>query len=48
VGANYFMEIAKFRAARWLWALIVDAYKPHCPHDCDNKSAEGSAVVLLR
>ncbi|HHU96021.1 MAG TPA: methylmalonyl-CoA mutase small subunit [Petrimonas sp.] len=41
VGANYFMEIAKFRAARWLWALIVDAYKPHCPHDCDNKSAEG-------
>lgn len=41
VGANYFMEIAKFRAARWLWALIVDAYKPHCPHDCDNKSEEG-------
>ncbi len=41
VGANYFMEIAKFRATRWLWALIVDAYKPHCPHDCDNKSEEG-------
>ncbi len=41
VGANYFMEIAKFRAARWLWALIVDAYKPHCSHDCDNKSEEG-------
>ena len=41
VGANYFMEIAKFRAARWLWALIVDAYKPHCPYDCDNKSKEG-------
>lgn len=40
VGSNYFMEIAKFRAARWLWALIVDAYKPHCTHDCDNKTAD--------
>ncbi|MBN1987772.1 MAG: methylmalonyl-CoA mutase small subunit [Bacteroidales bacterium] len=26
VGANYFMEIAKFRAARMLWAKIADAY----------------------
>jgi len=26
VGPNYFMEIAKFRAARWLWAEIVKAY----------------------
>ncbi|MDR0768449.1 MAG: methylmalonyl-CoA mutase family protein, partial [Dysgonamonadaceae bacterium] len=26
VGSNYFMEIAKFRAARWLWAEIVKAY----------------------
>lgn len=26
VGTNYFMEIAKFRAARWLWAEIVSAY----------------------
>ncbi len=26
IGSNYFMEIAKFRAARMLWALIVDAY----------------------
>ncbi|MDR1584966.1 MAG: methylmalonyl-CoA mutase small subunit, partial [Prevotellaceae bacterium] len=25
-GGNYFMEIAKFRAARWLWALIVNEY----------------------
>lgn len=23
IGSNYFMEIAKFRAARWLWALIA-------------------------
>jgi methylmalonyl-CoA mutase len=26
VGSNYFMEIAKFRAARMLWSYIVDAY----------------------
>ena len=38
VGSNYFMEIAKFRAARWLWAEIVNAYKPPCPHDCENKA----------
>jgi len=28
IGANYFMEIAKFRAARMLWANIVSEYKP--------------------
>jgi len=27
-GTNYFLEIAKFRAARLLWAQIVEAYKP--------------------
>jgi methylmalonyl-CoA mutase len=37
VGSNYFMEIAKFRAARWLWAEIVKAYDPHCNHDCPNE-----------
>jgi methylmalonyl-CoA mutase len=35
IGSNYFMEIAKFRAARLLWAQIVDAYLT----DCDCKSA---------
>lgn len=30
VSTNYFMEIAKFRAAKLLWAHIVDAYKPEC------------------
>lgn len=30
VSANYFMEIAKFRAARLLWARIVEAYDPAC------------------
>lgn len=28
ISSNYFMEIAKFRAARWLWAEIVKAYAP--------------------
>ncbi|MFM2292132.1 MAG: hypothetical protein RIS29_1945 [Bacteroidota bacterium] len=37
VGGNYFMEIAKFRAARLLWAKIVDAYQPECRvPDCKN------------
>lgn len=30
VSSNYFMEIAKFRAARMLWANIVNAYAPKC------------------
>lgn len=42
IGSNYFMEIAKFRAARWLWAQIVAAYKPICVNDCPNKTAEGT------
>ena len=42
VGSNYFIEIAKFRAARWLWAEVVNAYKPSCPHDCDNKADDGT------
>jgi len=28
VGTNYFMEIAKIRAARFLWAKVVNAYSP--------------------
>ncbi|MDU1903779.1 MAG: methylmalonyl-CoA mutase small subunit [Dysgonomonas sp.] len=41
IGSNYFMEIAKFRAARWLWAEIVAAYHPKCPNECPHKTAEG-------
>jgi len=37
VSSNYFMEIAKFRAARWLWANIISAYNPKC--DCAAKMA---------
>ena len=32
VGSNYFMEIAKLRAAKFLWAKIVKANNPSC--DC--------------
>ena len=28
IGSNYFMEIARLRAARMLWAKIVEQYKP--------------------
>lgn len=34
ISSNYFMEIAKFRAARLLWAQIVNEYKPSCPCAC--------------
>ncbi|MDE6609624.1 MAG: acyl-CoA mutase large subunit family protein, partial [Muribaculaceae bacterium] len=30
ISSNYFMEIAKFRAARMLWAEIVKQYEPSC------------------
>lgn len=45
VGGNYFMEIAKLRAARMLWANIVKAYNPKCDFkpssDCDEECADG-------
>lgn len=34
VTSNYFMEIAKFRAARLLWANIVKAYSPERECSC--------------
>ena len=34
ISSNYFMEIAKFRAARMLWADIVKAYNPACDCAC--------------
>lgn len=34
VSSNYFMELAKFRAARMLWAQIVEQYKPSCRCAC--------------
>ena len=42
VTSNYFMEIAKFRAAKMLWAKVVEAYNPTCncddSCDCDDDS----------
>lgn len=34
ISSNYFMELAKFRAARMLWAKIVAAYKPSSVDSC--------------
>ena len=34
ISSNYFMELAKFRAARMLWAQIVEQYKPDCKCAC--------------
>lgn len=34
ISENYFMEIAKFRAARMLWAYIVKQYEPKCDCAC--------------
>ena len=39
----YFMEIAKFRAARMMWAQIVKQYNPVCPReDCTNTGEDKS------
>lgn len=43
IGGNYFMEIAKFRAARMLWAMIVKQYEPicNCGEDCHCEKVDG-------
>lgn len=43
VGGNYFMEIAKFRAARMLWAMIVRAFEPvcNCGDECACEKVDG-------
>ena len=40
ISSNYFLEIAKFRAARMLWANIVASYSPECLRDCENKGKD--------
>ena len=57
-GSNYFMEIAKIRAARLLWSNIINAYKPadkncstmfiHCVTNLWNKSLYDPYVNMLR
>ncbi len=58
VSENYFMELAKFRAARLLWAQIVKQYEPKCDCACQmivnattstyNQTLFDSYVNLLR
>ncbi len=58
VSENYFMELAKFRAARLLWAQIVKQYEPKCECACKmivnattstyNQTLFDSYVNLLR
>lgn len=58
ISENYFMEIAKFRAARMLWAQIVKQYEPKCDCACQmhvcaytseyNQTIFDSYVNLLR
>jgi len=58
IGSNYFMEIAKLRAARMLWSRLAEQYKPKDPsslkvaiHACSgmyNKSIYDSYVNVLR
>ena len=47
ISSNYFLEIAKFRAARMLWANIVKEYAPKCDCACKMKAhAETSTFNL--
>jgi methylmalonyl-CoA mutase len=58
ISENYFMELAKFRAARLLWAQIVKQYEPKCDCACQmvvnattskyNQTLFDSYVNLLR
>ncbi len=58
ISENYFMELAKFRAARMLWAQIVKQYEPKCDCACKmcvnavtskyNQTLFDSYVNLLR
>lgn len=42
ISGVYFMEIAKFRAARMLWAEIVKQYEPKCQNPaCCNTGEDG-------
>ncbi len=34
ISTNYFMELAKFRAGRMLWAQIVKQFNPECDCSC--------------
>ena len=40
ISSNYFMEIAKFRAARMLWANIVHEYLPESSSEADMEACK--------
>ncbi len=58
VGSDYFMEIAKFRAVKYLWAKVVNAYglnnsenaaiNIHCTNSEWNKTVYDPYVNMLR
>jgi len=58
IGSNFFMEIAKIRAARLLWSKIVEQYKPtskkamkvfiHCTTSIWDKTIFDAYVNMLR
>jgi len=58
IGSNYFMEIAKFRAVKYLWSKIVNAYGLndatnatmfiHCSNSQWNKTIYDPYVNMLR
>ncbi len=58
IGSNYFFEIAKLRAARMLWARVVNEFRPsdmdsckmniHCVTSAYNKTLYDPYVNMLR
>lgn len=58
IGADYFLEIGKFRAAKYLWAKIIESYSPantdackmfiHAVSSSWNKTVYDPYVNLLR
>ena len=58
IGSNYFAEIAKLRAARLLWSVVVKGFKPsnfeelkmdiHCLTSTWNKKADDPHVNIIR
>lgn len=50
ISPNYFLEIAKFRAGRMLWADIVKEYHPQCNRqpECTNKAEDGTCLCACK
>lgn len=49
ISSNYFLEIAKFRAGRMLWANIVKEYKPMCTRtDCKSTAEDGTCLCACK